>query len=733
MKLTADQMFELLPAHMRMRDEEQGGALRAMFEVLSREAGIVQEDMFSLLDSWFVETCPEWAVPYIGDLLDVRGRYESGASDSYSPRAWIANTIGFRRRKGTLAMLETLAHDATGWSARAVEMMHLLSVSQQMNHVRMHAPGTADVANADAMELEGGAFDTAPHMVDVRSIALGRGRHNVPNIGIFLWRLQAYPMVEADADPAGTGRFRFGPLGSDLPLINPPKTEETVEHSAEDVNVPAPLTYRPLYRELEARRAALAQGRTPPARWFDDAPPFQVWLQTAANGPFDKVSPEAIAICDVHDVGAGDWRRPPAQLDYPDAAGASVQRQILVGVDPARGRLALPAGQVAMAARVSYAYAAPGDLGGGPYDRRESLSELLTRRVTWQAGVTRREPPAPGRIFATLAEAVAEWNLQPAGTVGVIALLANEIFAEALTGAKRIKVPEGSLLILTSAGWPPTAKPDGGEERVIGRLAPQERRAVIRGEIQIDATAPLGSLSPGEVAIDGVLVDGQVRILGTEPANLGRLTISHATVGAAGVRVLGRHEALTLDLRRAIVGPIAISQAGPKLVARESIVDAAGALAIDATNTDATFDGVTVLGRTKVKSVEATDSIFTAPIVAVRRQVGCMRFAYVPLGSATPRRYQCQPDVAVETAPAGENLDALRARLSPLFDSERYGDPGYGRLAPGCAAVLREGGEAGGAMGAWRFVNERHRQANLASGLEEYLHLDLAAGGILQS
>jgi hypothetical protein len=735
MKLTAEQMFELLPAHMRLRDEEGGGALKAMFDLLSREAGIVQDDMFALLDSWFIETCPPWALPYIADLLDVRGRYDLGDRDGYSPRAWIANTIGFRRRKGTLAMLETLAHDSTGWSARAVEMMRLLSVSQHLNHIRAGAPGTADIADADALELEGGAFDSQPHTADIRSIALGQGRYNVPNIGIFVWRLQAYPMIEADAEPAGPGRFRFDPLGRDLPLVNLPETEEAAEHSAEDINVPAPLAYRPLYRELEARRAALALGRTPRARWFDGTPPFDVWLQAAPGDPFVKAAAEAVAVCDLHDVGAGDWRRPPAQLQYPDPAEAPVARQILVGVDPLRGRIAQPAGQNANAARVSYAYPAPGDLGGGPFDRRLSLAARLNRRVTWQAGVTRREQGVPGKIFATLAAAVADWNAQPPGTVGVIALLANETFAETLTGAKRIKMPEGSLLVLTSAGWPPSAKPDGGEERVAGRLAPQERRAVVRGQIQIDATAPLGSLAPGEIVIDGVLVDGQVRVLGTEPANLGRLTISHSTVGvgSGGVLVQGRHETLTLELDRAITGPVAIAQAGPNLVASESIVDAAGAAAVSAPETDALFDGVTLFGTTKVKSIEATDSIFTGLLTAARRQAKCVRFSYVPPASAAPRRYRCQPDLAVAAAAPGEDLDALRARLAPLFDSERYGDAGYARLARGCAAALREGGEAGGAMGAWRFLNEPRRLANLGGGLDEYLHLDLAAGAILQN
>lgn len=36
-------------------------------------------------------------------------------------RAWVANTLAYRRRKGTALVLEQLARDVTGWPATAVE------------------------------------------------------------------------------------------------------------------------------------------------------------------------------------------------------------------------------------------------------------------------------------------------------------------------------------------------------------------------------------------------------------------------------------------------------------------------------------------------------------------------------------------------------------------------------------------------------------------------------------
>ena len=46
-----------------------------------------------------------------------------------SPRAEVANTIAYRRRKGTASMLEQLARDVTGGDARVVEFFQRLGWS----------------------------------------------------------------------------------------------------------------------------------------------------------------------------------------------------------------------------------------------------------------------------------------------------------------------------------------------------------------------------------------------------------------------------------------------------------------------------------------------------------------------------------------------------------------------------------------------------------------------------
>jgi len=145
-------------------------------------------------------------------------------------------------------------------------------------------------------------------------------------------------------------------------------------------------------------------------------------------------------------------------------------------------------------------------------------------------------------------------------------------------------------------------------------------------------------------------------------------------------------------------------------------------------------------------SLSASDCIFDGLVQALRRQTGCVRFCYVPPGSAVPRRYRCQPDLETTTriaalrdaalqessvaTPAEEN--AIRAEVAalirPLFVSRRYGDPGYGQLEQRCALQIRNGAESGAEMGAFEFLQQPQREANLRDALDEYLRFGLAAG-----
>ncbi len=173
---SAEKLYELLPAVYRLKDAGHGYPLRDLVEVIAEQATVLELDIVRLYENWFIETCDSWVVPYIGDLIGVRGTHPA----NYSRRAEVANTISYRRRKGTAAVLEQLARDGAGWPARVVEFFELLSTTQHLNHLRPHNLRTPDLRRADMLELLDGPFDTIAHTAEVRRIVERRASTTSP-------------------------------------------------------------------------------------------------------------------------------------------------------------------------------------------------------------------------------------------------------------------------------------------------------------------------------------------------------------------------------------------------------------------------------------------------------------------------------------------------------------------------------------------------------------------------
>ena len=250
MNSTAKRLYELLPAIYRIRDAEQGGTLKDLVSVIAEQIEALEENLDQSYDDQFIETCAGWVIPYIGDLIGYRTLH-GVAPKIASQRAEVANTIGYRRRKGTASMLEQLARDVTGWNARVVEFFELLATNQYMNHIRLHNKVTPDLRQWEPLERLDTAFDTIPRTVNVRRIATDKGKHNIPNIGIFLWRLNDYPLTQSPAFRIDESRFMLSPLGNNTPLFTRPETEDEITHIAEPINVPEPISRRVLDAYLE--------------------------------------------------------------------------------------------------------------------------------------------------------------------------------------------------------------------------------------------------------------------------------------------------------------------------------------------------------------------------------------------------------------------------------------------------------------------------------------------------
>ena len=256
MSLDAEQLYRLLPAVYRVRDAAARQPLRALIGAFARELEALEENLEQLYDDQFIETCAEWVAPYIGDLIGYRPLHGVVAAVA-SPRAEVANTIAYRRRKGTALMLEQLARDVTDWPARAVEFFEQLATTQYMNHLRPHAPATAAVRSQRAMLAANGPFNArrahrrdAPARDAARPLQHSEYRH-----------LPVAPAAVPPARRAAVARSgrRQRPASTRQPAGRrparcsaSPQPETEIDHIAEPTNVPDPLRIREFALQVRA-------------------------------------------------------------------------------------------------------------------------------------------------------------------------------------------------------------------------------------------------------------------------------------------------------------------------------------------------------------------------------------------------------------------------------------------------------------------------------------------------
>ncbi|CAD5108257.1 hypothetical protein [Zestomonas carbonaria] len=709
MSIDADYLLARLPAFYRERDAELGGPLRALLEVIAEQGAVLEEDIERLYDNWFIETCDDWLVPYIGDLLGVRGLYPVSGTQSFGQRALVANTLRLRRRKGTVPVLEQLAFDSSGWRARAVEFFELLGTTQYLNHRRLHSLRTPDLRQAVRLERIDGPFDDSAHTADVRRPPAGR--HNIANVGLYLWRLHAYPVQrgQAFAIPGMTGCYSFDPLGREFiddpllwdgMLVNRPRSETEITRLAQPINVPEPLSRRALHDELTRLRQVIADGGTPEPLYFAaerGGAVLRIWVDG------EEVPVEHLVVCNlsaIPGVNPEAWRRPPALLqvtptqggpahDFPEA-GASTP---LVGFDPLFGRISLPAGVTAGRLEVAYAYGFPGDVGGGPYDRRPARGEDDAREGLLDPADYQVVIEVPGD-FPTLDQAL---QAVVPGNRCLVRLLGDS--SETLVGP--LNLPNTQLAI----------------------EAANQRRPVLLGDLQ------LAGNDDTRLILSGLLLDGQLRLSG----DLREVALRHCSLVPARGGIhhddAAKGRMLAIRLTHCLCGPVRSEGALAGVEARYCVFDHGAGEAFHLPDTGLSIDRSTVFGRVTAGALEAANSLFGAKLAITRRQQGCVRFCYVPDGSKTPRRYRCQPDLVTKGLPAGK-AKAERVRVTPTFTSTAFGHPAYAQLRLSTATEIRGGAEDGAEMGVWNLLQQPQREANLRQALDEYLRFGLEAGVI---
>jgi len=697
MKFDVDHLYELLPAVYRIRDGEQGDSLKALLSVIAEQTAVLEENLDQFYDDQFIETCAEWVVPYIGDLIGNRTLH-GVAPRVTSRRAEVANTIAYRRRKGTATMLEQLARDVTGWPARVVEFFQLLATTQFMNHLRPHNHYAPDLRNWETLERLDTAFDTVAHTVEVRRIATDGGRYNIPNIGIFLWRLGAYPLEWSPAvAPFADRRFMFSPLGNNAPLLTDPVPEDTITHLAEPVNVPLPISIRVLDEYLD--------------RYY--GPGNSLCLRV--NGTEIDIS--RISACNLSTVIPGsDWAHTPVSGDR-------------IAIDPVLGRLVLGDGYPADASvEVFYHYGFSADMGGGEYERAASFDATL--------------PSASSVITPN--------SIQDA--------------LDALAGAGAVEVEDSGRY--SAAAAPSSIGVNSGAHIELRAANESRPTLVLGGELLV--TGGVNSTA----SLNGLLIsENQLRV--PADSDLEHLHLRHCTlVPGRSLGIEGEPSSpalpslviespnVSVEIDRCILGGLRVVS-GASIKIGNSIVDATEATGVAFAALDGEAAGgvleivnSTVIGKVHTRILQlASNTIFdaallpagdswAAPLHSQQTQSGCLRFSYVPPGSIVPRRYRCQPGLAVEKAikdaeqygvslsdaEKQEIRDWIERKIEPTFSDRRYGKPAYAQLALSCPQEIGRGADDESEMGAFHDLYQPQRETDLRVRLDEYLRYGLRAG-----
>ena len=717
-----NRLYQLLPAYYRQRDEEQGGPLRALLHIIGEQVNLVEADIDQLYQNWFIETCQDWVVPYIGDLVDYAPIHEAGEAGSAAekfliPRRDVAATVRTRRRKGTATLLEMLALDAAGWpAARVVEFYQLLAVTRRNSQQRLGRSRTVDLRIGDALERLDGPFDEIAHTVDIRRINSARtvGRYNIPEIGVFVWRLQAFSVTQTPAyclEEIGAHCFSFSVLSNNGPLYNQPRPQFDEFQIAGEANLPVPIRRRALDRHTE--------------RYYGDGKSLQIWKRVTRLGQVvrERVSPSQIVVADL-----SDWQYQP------------LDQQVVV--DPVLGRIAFSPDFAPSGVWVSYLYGFSANSGGGEYGRSLSQPDVKAENLAiLKVGAN--------GDFASIEAAYQQWQkVQDVQPHAIIEIQESGVYTEQSNFALR----HGQSLQLRAAN---RTRP---VIRLLDRYPDRPDSLTVIGET--DENGATG----GCLILDGLIIAGRgVHLEG----GLSKVTIRHCTlvpgwgigcdcepshpakpsleIFRTGVRVVIEHS---------IIGSIQVNEDEVKtdpihLSISDSIVDATSSEreAIGAPGRRLAFAHLniarcTVIGKTMVHAIElAENCIFTGATTVARRQIGCVRFCYLAPNSRTPRRFECQPDL-VESAIAVKPISVSeknrqqrqeRLRVRPHFNSLRYGKPTYCQLALSCADEITRGAADESEMGVFHDGFGPQRAANLRARLDENIPAGMDAGIIYAS
>lgn len=589
MNFDLEKLYQLLPTIYRIKDRElvdndhETPPLKALFSILSEEIEMIEENMDQLYDDQFIETCSEWAIPYIGDLIGFQALAPIH-DPKFTSRSEVANTIGYRRRKGTLSILEQLARDVTNWDANVVEYFRLLATTQYLNHLRPKNLVIPHLKKWEQLEYLDTPFDTIPKSADVRNISSGRGRYNISNIGIYLWRIQAFSRTKSKAFKVDDSRYTFHPLGVDTPLYNFPKSETSITELATPINMPVKLKRRLLKEHLNEH---YGEGK-------------DILISIGSD--------HAILITEVCIGNLSAWDgllNPPSNL---------------VVIDPMLGRIMfgedfkndLTSNEVT----VWYKYGSLEKIGGGEYSREATFSDFETI-------FTVCKDPGLGD-FSSVQDAINEAQAQTENAI--VEIIDNFTYEEDL----HIQLHTGQTIELRGAeSMCPVLQFSSDFIIDVNALSQVDLHGLIidGGNIIVQAEegTALGSLFIEHCTIKPDVSENKIIL--ASPVNL---TIKNSIVAS-----IETFENATIHIENSIIDV---------LEKEKKAISAVEGQRATLTVKNTTIVGEVDVRSITL----AENTIFTSMVTVQVLQMGCLRYSYLPIDSITPRKYNCYPKNAEE-------------------------------------------------------------------------------------
>ena len=652
----ADKLWALLPEVYRAQDTDQFGAngpLRELINRIGTQAANVRRNIDRLWEDQSIETCDDWVIPYIADL--VATNLVQGL-DSRGQRLDVANTIAYRRRKGTVGVLEQIANDITGWDAKVVEFFRRLgrtrhgldpplgrplvpgdAVAQLQQTEGLVGPqtltpigGTADLRNVAGATQTGTAFDEYFRTADTRAGHGDTGWYNIPNIGVFVWRLQTFPRgpVTPVAVHGCPHWFTFDPTGRDVPLFAMHRSTDSFGDtwvSPQLCQIATPISQTLLQDNI----AASAPGST-------DPPPVALY-------------------------GKGD------ALTVLDDAGNVIAPASLT-LRPTRGRFLLLGAAPPAQPEATYTQGFSSQIGAGGYDRRVAGSAVPT--------------PAPAVLLAAGAGTLAAAGAIPkTGTLAIPGSLTR-------TGAAAVQVT-GALTIQAVAPTASAAAPlAAGPSCPVIRLPATDSPWVINGAAGAVLVLDGLLVTGGDVVLTGSFASvtlncctfdpGSAATSGEPSSPPGLFALAADQRPLRPTRLWIEASVTTLTVTRCILGPVRTRASGVVeiLTMSDSIVQAIAAgddgTALNLSDGTANLSRCTVLGGAALHRADISESILHDLATVDDVQYGCVRFSAWSSGSTLPRAYQ-----SVRIPPG-----------TGLFTATDIGQPGYAQLLPRADASI---------------------------------------------